>query len=123
MQAQHHRGGLGRRGIGAARGRRDTGCGVKLIATPAEKIRWEQGAAATKGVFGDVVMAMLVHPAAAETSACSSRAATGMDTRSTGKAPDSAVAPGHAGRTAYFHAVAQVSGSQPQRSVGAGGVL
>lgn len=70
-----------------------------------------------------MVMAMLVHPAAAETSACRSRIVTGMDTRCTRKASHSVVPPDQAGRIADVPAVAQVAASRPQRALGAGGVV
>ena len=70
-----------------------------------------------------MVMAMLVHPEAAETSACRSRVVTAMDMRYTRKASHSVVPPDQAGRTAEVPTVAQVTGSRPQRALGAGGAL
>lgn len=70
-----------------------------------------------------MVMAMLVHPEAAETSAGRSRVVAAMEMRYTRKASHSVVPPDEAGRTAEVPAVAQVTDSRPQRALGAGGAL
>lgn len=72
---------------------------IKLIGTPAEESGGGKVLLLQSGVFDDVAMAMMVHPAPEETCACSSLAITDLELRYTGKAAHAAVAP-HKGRNA-----------------------
>ncbi len=82
---------------------------IKLIGTPAEESGGGKVLLLQRGVFDDVAMAMMVHPAPEETCACTSLALTDLRVRYTGKAAHAAAAP-HKGRNAADAlTVAQVS--------------
>ncbi len=72
---------------------------VKLIGTPAEESGGGKVLLLERGVFDDVAMAMMVHPAPEETCAASSLAITDLELRYTGKESHAAAAP-HLGRNA-----------------------
>lgn len=75
------------------------GITVKLIGTPAEESGGGKVLLLERGVFDDVAMAMMVHPAPEETCASPSLAITDLEVRYTGKAAHAASAP-HRGRNA-----------------------
>ncbi|MGH4019426.1 MAG: M20 family metallopeptidase [Pseudonocardiaceae bacterium] len=75
------------------------GITVKLIGTPAEEAGGGKVLLLERGVFDDVALAMMVHPAPEETCACTSLAITDLELRYTGKAAHAAAAP-HKGRNA-----------------------
>ncbi|MGH4016328.1 MAG: M20 family metallopeptidase [Pseudonocardiaceae bacterium] len=72
---------------------------IKLLGTPAEESGGGKVLLLQRGVFDDVAMAMMVHPAPDETCACTSLALTDLGLRYTGTAAHAAVAP-HKGRNA-----------------------
>ncbi|HEY2725285.1 MAG TPA: M20 family metallopeptidase [Pseudonocardiaceae bacterium] len=72
---------------------------IKLIGTPAEEAGGGKVLLLERGVFDDVAMAMMVHPAPEETCACTSLAITDMQLTYRGKAAHAATAP-HRGRNA-----------------------
>ena len=72
---------------------------IKLIGTPAEESGGGKVLLLQAGVFDDVAMAMMVHPAPEETCASTSLAITDLAVRYTGKAAHAARAP-HRGRNA-----------------------
>ncbi|MGH3906775.1 MAG: M20 family metallopeptidase [Pseudonocardiaceae bacterium] len=72
---------------------------IKLLGTPAEESGGGKVLLLERGVFDDVAMAMMVHPAPVETCACTSLAITDVAVRYTGTAAHAAVAP-HKGRNA-----------------------
>jgi amidohydrolase len=72
---------------------------IKLIGTPAEESGGGKVLLLERGVFDDVAMAMMVHPAAEETCACTSLAISDMRLSYTGNAAHAASAP-HRGRNA-----------------------
>ena len=72
---------------------------VKLIGTPAEESGGGKVLLLERGVFDDVAMAMMVHPAPEETCAASSLAITDLELRYIGKESHAAAAP-HLGRNA-----------------------
>jgi amidohydrolase len=72
---------------------------IKLFGTPAEESGGGKVLLLQRGVFEDVAMAMMVHPAPDETCACSSLAITDLQLRYTGTAAHAAAAP-HKGRNA-----------------------
>jgi len=72
---------------------------IKLIGTPAEESGGGKVLLLQRGVFDDVAMAMMVHPAPEETCASTSLASTDLELRYTGKAAHAAAAP-HKGRNA-----------------------
>ncbi|HEY2763725.1 MAG TPA: M20 family metallopeptidase [Pseudonocardiaceae bacterium] len=72
---------------------------IKLVGTPAEESGGGKVLLLDRGVFDDVAMAMMVHPAPQETCACSSLAITDLRLRYTGTAAHAAAAP-HKGRNA-----------------------
>ncbi|HEY6424391.1 MAG TPA: M20 family metallopeptidase [Pseudonocardiaceae bacterium] len=72
---------------------------VKLIGTPAEESGGGKVLLLDGGVFDNVAMAMMVHPAPEETCACTSLAITDLGLHYTGKAAHAAAAP-HKGRNA-----------------------
>lgn len=75
------------------------GLTIKLIGTPAEESGGGKVLLLRRGVFDDVAMAMMVHPAPEETCALTSLAITDLELRYTGKAAHAAAAP-HKGRNA-----------------------
>ncbi|MPZ66695.1 MAG: amidohydrolase [Pseudonocardiaceae bacterium] len=75
------------------------GITVKLIGTPAEESGGGKVLLLERGVFDDVAMAMMVHPAPEETCASPSLAIVDVEVRYTGKAAHAASAP-HKGRNA-----------------------
>ncbi|MQA14019.1 MAG: amidohydrolase [Pseudonocardiaceae bacterium] len=75
------------------------GITVKLIGTPAEEAGGGKVLLLERGVFDDVAMAMMVHPAPEETCASPSLAITDVQVRYTGKSAHAASAP-HRGRNA-----------------------
>jgi amidohydrolase len=75
------------------------GITVKLIGTPAEESGGGKVLLLERGVFDDVAMAMMVHPAPEETCASPSLAITDVEVHYTGKAAHAASAP-HRGRNA-----------------------
>ncbi len=72
---------------------------IKLLGTPAEESGGGKVLLLERGVFDDVAMAMMVHPAPHETCACTSLAITDVALRYTGTAAHAASAP-HKGRNA-----------------------
>lgn len=72
---------------------------IKLIGTPAEEAGGGKVLLLQRGVFDDVAMAMMVHPAPQETCAAPSLAITELALRYRGKASHAASAP-HKGRNA-----------------------
>ncbi len=72
---------------------------IKLIGTPAEESGGGKVLLLQRGVFDDVAMSMMVHPAPEETCAGTSLAITDLQVRYTGKAAHAATAP-HKGRNA-----------------------
>jgi amidohydrolase len=72
---------------------------IKLIGTPAEESGGGKVLLLERGVFDDVAMAMMVHPAPEETCACPSLAIADLQVRYTGTAAHAAAAP-HRGRNA-----------------------
>lgn len=72
---------------------------IKLVGTPAEESGGGKVLLLERGVFDDVAMAMMVHPAPDETCACTSLAITDLRLRYTGAAAHAAAAP-HKGRNA-----------------------
>lgn len=88
---------------GAALALRDVadrlGITVKLIGTPAEESGGGKVLLLERGVFDDVAVAMMVHPAPEETCASPSLAITDIQVRYTGKESHAAAAP-HLGRNA-----------------------
>lgn len=76
----------GVRPAGAARRHQGAGRGDQVDRNACRRIQWEQGAALTEGVFGNVVMAMMVHAASEQICAHSSRTVTGVGTRYTEQA-------------------------------------
>jgi amidohydrolase len=72
---------------------------VKLVGTPAEESGGGKVLLLERGVFDDVAMAMMVHPAPEETCAAPSLAITDLELRYTGKESHAATAP-HRGRNA-----------------------
>ena len=72
---------------------------IKLLGTPAEESGGGKVLLLQGGVFEDVAMAMMVHPAPEETCACSSLAITDLALHYTGTAAHAATAP-HKGRNA-----------------------
>lgn len=72
---------------------------IKLIGTPAEESGGGKVLLLRAGVFDDVAMAMMVHPAPEETCASTSLAIADLAVRYTGKAAHAARAP-HRGRNA-----------------------
>jgi len=82
---------------------------IKLLGTPAEESGGGKVLLLERGVFDDVAMAMMVHPAPEETCACTSLAITDLRLRYTGMAAHAAAAP-HKGRNAADAlTIAQVS--------------
>ncbi len=88
---------------GAALALRDVadrfGITVRLIGTPAEESGGGKVLLLERGVFDDVAMAMMVHPAPEETCAASSLAIADLELRYRGKESHAAAAP-HLGRNA-----------------------
>ena len=82
---------------------------IKLIGTPAEESGGGKVLLLQTGVFDDVAMAMMVHPAPEETCARTSLAITDLDVRYTGKAAHSAIAPYKGRNAADALTVAQVA--------------
>lgn len=72
---------------------------IKLLGTPAEESGGGKVLLLERGVFDDVAMAMMVHPAPDETCACTSLAITDLRLAYTGTAAHAASAP-HRGRNA-----------------------
>ncbi|MGH3721205.1 MAG: M20 family metallopeptidase [Pseudonocardiaceae bacterium] len=72
---------------------------IKLIGTPAEEFGGGKVLLLQRGVFDDVAMAMMVHPAPQETCAAPSLAIAEFQVRYLGKASHAAAAP-HKGRNA-----------------------
>lgn len=72
---------------------------IKLVGTPAEESGGGKVLLLERGVFDDVAMAMMVHPAPDETCACTSLAITDLTVRYSGVASHAAAAP-HKGRNA-----------------------
>ncbi|HEU0086569.1 MAG TPA: amidohydrolase, partial [Pseudonocardiaceae bacterium] len=72
---------------------------IKLLGTPAEESGGGKVLLLERGVFDDVAMAMMVHPAPDETCACSSLAIADLRLRYRGNASHAAAAP-HKGRNA-----------------------
>lgn len=72
---------------------------IKLVGTPAEESGGGKVLLLERGVFDDVAMAMMVHPAPEETCACSSLAITDLRLHYAGTAAHAAAAP-HKGRNA-----------------------
>lgn len=75
------------------------GVTIKLIGTPAEESGGGKVLLLERGVFDDVAMAMMVHPAPEETCASPSLAITDLEVTYVGKAAHAASAP-HRGRNA-----------------------
>lgn len=72
---------------------------IKLLGTPAEESGGGKVLLLERGVFDDVAMAMMVHPAPDETCACASLAITDLRLQYSGVAAHAASAP-HRGRNA-----------------------
>ena len=72
---------------------------IKLLGTPAEESGGGKVLLLERGVFDDVAMAMMVHPAPDETCACTSLAITDLRLQYSGMAAHAASAP-HRGRNA-----------------------
>ena len=82
---------------------------VKLIGTPAEESGGGKVLLLERGVFDDVAMAMMVHPAPAETCAAPSLAIADLELRYTGKESHAAAAPDRGRNAADALTVAQVA--------------
>jgi amidohydrolase len=82
---------------------------VKLVGTPAEETGGGKVLLLERGVFDDVAMAMMVHPAREETCASTSLAITDLEVRYTGRASHAAAAPHLGVNAADAVTVAQVA--------------
>jgi amidohydrolase len=82
---------------------------IKLIGTPAEESGGGKVLLLRAGVFDDVAMAMMVHPAPEETCASTSLAIADLQLRYTGKAAHAAAAPQQGRNAADALTVAQVA--------------
>ena len=85
------------------------GLTVALIGTPAEESGGGKVLMLERGVFDDVAMAMMVHPAPRETCAAASLAITDLEVSYTGKESHAASAPERGRNAADAVTVAQVS--------------
>jgi amidohydrolase len=85
------------------------GITVALIGTPAEETGGGKVLMLERGVFDDVAMAMLVHPAPQETCAAPSLAINDLEVRYTGKESHAATAPERGRNAADAITVAQVA--------------
>jgi len=96
---------------------------IKLIGTPAEESGGGKVLLLRGGVFDDVAMAMMVHPAPEETCACSSLAVTELQLRYTGKAAHAAAAPYRGRNAADALTVTQVAVGLLRQHLEAGQML
>jgi amidohydrolase len=96
---------------------------IKLVGTPAEESGGGKVLLLERGVFDDVAMAMMVHPAPQETCACTSLAITDLRLRYTGVAAHAAAAPDKGRNAADALTVAQVSVGLLRQHLAAGQML
>lgn len=85
------------------------GITVRLIGTPAEEIGGGKVLMLNRGVFDDVALAMMVHPAPYETVAASSLAISDLEVRYHGRASHAATAPERGINAADAVTIAQVA--------------